>query len=78
MTLYKFAVSDPYVAAIRAPGVNQFDLGPLHERVVAHIEKLIAKPDLLLNPTASCEDVTLDGQPFRDQFAVDSVHFMSS
>ncbi|KAJ7347877.1 hypothetical protein DFH08DRAFT_698722 [Mycena albidolilacea] len=78
MTLYKYAVSDPYVAAIRAPGVNHLDLGPLHERVVAHIEKLIAEPDLLLNPTASCEDATLDGRPFGDQFAVDSVHFMSS
>jgi hypothetical protein len=78
MTLYKYAVSDPYVAAIRAPGVNHLDLGPLHERVVAHIEKLIAEPDLLLNPTASCEDATLDGRPFGVQFAVDSVHFMSS
>jgi hypothetical protein len=78
MTLYKFTVSNPYIAAIQVPGVNHLDLGPLYEHVIAHIEKLIAEPDLLLNPTASCEDVTLDGQPFRDQFTVDSVHFMSS
>ncbi|KAJ7330467.1 hypothetical protein DFH08DRAFT_708985, partial [Mycena albidolilacea] len=78
MTLYKFAVSDPYIAAIWALGVNHLDLGPLYKQVIAHIEKLIAEPDLLLNPTASYEDVTLDGQPFRDQFAVDPVHFMSS
>ncbi|KAF8173537.1 hypothetical protein K438DRAFT_1610596 [Mycena galopus ATCC 62051] len=78
MALYKNTVSDPYVAAIRKPGVNHLDLGPLHEQIVSHIEKLVDNPDLLLDPTASCEDATLDGSPFRDQFAVDSVHFMSS
>ncbi|KAF8183081.1 hypothetical protein K438DRAFT_1767136 [Mycena galopus ATCC 62051] len=71
-------VSDPYVAAIRKPGVNHLDLGPLHKQIISHIEKLVNNPDLWLDPTASCEDVTLDGPPFRDQFAVDSVHFMSS
>ncbi|KAJ7174753.1 hypothetical protein C8R46DRAFT_892050 [Mycena filopes] len=77
MTLYKNAVSDPYVAATHKPGTNHIDLGPLHTQVIAHIEALIANPDLLLDPTTSCEEATLDGRPFRDQFAVDSVHFMA-
>ncbi|KAJ6453797.1 hypothetical protein C8R45DRAFT_1192645 [Mycena sanguinolenta] len=78
MTLYKNAVSDPYVAATRKPGVNHVDLGPLHTQVRVHIQKLYDNPDLLLDPTSSCEDATLDGKPFRNQFAVDSVHFMST
>ncbi|KAF7335846.1 hypothetical protein MSAN_02331100 [Mycena sanguinolenta] len=78
MTLYKNAVSNQYVAATRKPGVNHVDLGPLLTHVRAHIQKLHDNPDLLLDPTSSCEDATLDGKPFRDQFAVDSVHCMAS
>ncbi|KAF8134119.1 hypothetical protein K438DRAFT_1787305 [Mycena galopus ATCC 62051] len=77
MTLYKNALSDPYVAAIRKPGVNHLDLRPLHEQVISHIEKLIETPDLVLDPTTPCEDATLDGAPFRDQFAVDSEIFVA-
>ncbi|KAJ7652776.1 hypothetical protein DFH06DRAFT_1093802 [Mycena polygramma] len=78
MTLYKNAFSDGYVAASRAAGVNHLDLGPLHEKMIAHIEKVIANPDLVLDPTTPCEEATVDGLPFRDQFTVDSVHFMAS
>ncbi|KAJ7340838.1 hypothetical protein DFH08DRAFT_704562, partial [Mycena albidolilacea] len=64
MTLYKNTVSDPYVTAIRKPGVNHLDLGPLHEQLIPHIEKLVVNPDLLLDLTESCEDATLDRLPF--------------
>jgi hypothetical protein len=50
--------------AIQIPGVNHLDLGPLHEQLIPHIEKLVINPDLLLDPTESCEDATLDGLPF--------------
>jgi hypothetical protein len=77
MTLIKNGLSDCYVAAVRRPGANHLDLGPLHANVISYIEKVIANPDLLLDPTTPCEEATLDGLPFRDQFAVDSVHFMA-
>ncbi|KAF7377133.1 hypothetical protein MSAN_00132400 [Mycena sanguinolenta] len=78
MTLYKNAISDPHMAMTRRPGVNHIDLGPLHARILVHTQKLIDQPDLLLDPTIPSADVTFDGKPFRDQFAVDSVHFMAS
>ncbi|KAJ7164539.1 hypothetical protein C8R46DRAFT_821325, partial [Mycena filopes] len=77
MTLYKFAVADPYYAATPKKGVNHIDLGPIHDQLIAHIEKLINSPDLLLDPCSPSEDATLDGRPFADQFAVDSVQFMA-
>ncbi|KAJ6503911.1 hypothetical protein C8R45DRAFT_1185995 [Mycena sanguinolenta] len=78
MALYKNAISDPYMALTRKAGVNHIDLGPLHASILVHTQKLIDHPDLLLDPTVPSADVTFDGKPFRDQFAVDSVHFMSS
>ncbi|KAJ6565328.1 hypothetical protein DFH09DRAFT_1315104 [Mycena vulgaris] len=78
MTLYKNAVPDGYNEAAHKAGVNHIDFGPLHRQVIAHIEKLIENPSLLLDPTTPCEESTLDGKPFRDQFTVDSVHFMAS
>ncbi|KAJ7506623.1 hypothetical protein B0H11DRAFT_1794540 [Mycena galericulata] len=78
MTLYKNAVSDGYLAATRKAGVNHIDLGPLHHQLISHIEKLAENPDLLLDPTAPSAEATVDGLPFRDQFAVDAVHFMAS
>ncbi|KAJ6531015.1 hypothetical protein B0H10DRAFT_1791827 [Mycena sp. CBHHK59/15] len=78
MTLYKNAVPDGYLEESRKAGINHIDLAPLHRRVIAHIEKLIENPNLLLDPTTPCEEATVDGKPFRDQFAVDSVHFMAA
>ncbi|KAJ6452895.1 hypothetical protein C8R47DRAFT_997938 [Mycena vitilis] len=77
MVLVKNAYSDGYIEAARASGVNHINLTALHNQVIAHIEKLIDNPNLLLDPTTPCEEATVDGKPFRDQFAVDSVHFMA-
>ncbi|KAJ7022142.1 hypothetical protein C8F04DRAFT_971823 [Mycena alexandri] len=70
-------MADPYFAATHKKGVNHIDLGPFHDRLITHIEKLITTPDLLLDPSSPSEDATLDGLPFGDQFAVDSVQFMA-
>ncbi|KAJ6524607.1 hypothetical protein DFH09DRAFT_937144 [Mycena vulgaris] len=43
-----------------------------------HLQTVIDNPDLLLDPTTPCSEATADGKPFRNQFAVDSVHFMAS
>ncbi|KAJ6595247.1 hypothetical protein DFH09DRAFT_1025056 [Mycena vulgaris] len=78
MTLYKEAFSDGIVAAARAPGVNHLDLGPLYQQTITHLQTVIDNPDLLLDPTTPCSEATADGKPFRNQFAVDSVHFIAS
>ncbi|KAJ7123270.1 hypothetical protein C8R43DRAFT_1148103 [Mycena crocata] len=78
MTLYKEAFSDGIVAAARTPGVNHLDLGSLHQQTITHLQRVIDNPDILLDPTTPCSEATVDGKAFRNQFAVDSVHFMAS
>jgi hypothetical protein len=78
MTAYKNAVPDPYFKIVGQAGVNHIDLGSLHAQIIDHIEKLISNSDLLLHPSSPSEDATLDGEPFVDQFAMDSVHYWLS
>ncbi|KAF7334122.1 hypothetical protein MVEN_02318000 [Mycena venus] len=74
MTVYKNAVPDAYFKIVRKAGVNHIDLGPLHAKIIDHINKLIGDTDLLLNPLSPSEEATLDGLPFSDQHAMDSAH----
>lgn len=75
MAVYKNAVSDGVVKLSRAPGVTHLSLKYLPSKIIEHVEKLISNTDLLFDPTSPSEDATLDGNPFPDQFAMDSVHF---
>jgi hypothetical protein len=75
MTVYKNAVPDAYCKIVSRTGVNHIDLGPLHTKILDHIEKLIADTDLLLDPLSCSEDATLDGEPFPDEYAMDCVHY---
>ncbi|KAF7363183.1 hypothetical protein MVEN_00670900 [Mycena venus] len=68
------AVPDAYFKIVRKAGVNHIDLGPLHAKIIDHINKLIGDTDLLLNPLSPSEEATLDGLPFSDQHAMDSAH----
>ncbi|KAJ7267118.1 hypothetical protein C8J57DRAFT_1510222 [Mycena rebaudengoi] len=63
MTAYKNAIPDTYFSISHQAGVNHIDLGPLHNSIVEHIQKLIDNTDLLLDTLQSPEDATLDGQP---------------
>ena len=50
MALYAQAISHPYIWYICAPGrdLNMLDLGPLHNEVLIHMQKIINTPDLLV------------------------------
>ncbi|KAF7360906.1 hypothetical protein MSAN_01120500 [Mycena sanguinolenta] len=56
MTLYKNAISDPYMAMTRRPGVNHIDLGPLHARIL--IFYLIPQYPALMSPLMENLSVT--------------------
>ncbi|KAJ6489320.1 hypothetical protein C8R47DRAFT_1215669 [Mycena vitilis] len=71
--LFCMAVMHPYAGLVRGPGteeLNILDLGPLHDSVKRHIQKLIDNPSLLFSTFSdSYKDATLDGRPWSDMKA---------
>ncbi|KAJ8503071.1 hypothetical protein ONZ45_g11178 [Pleurotus djamor] len=69
LALYMLSVTFPYMRWIRGPGNNQInglDLGPLHVKVRAHVQKIIDDPSILLRSDANFQYATLDGEPWED------------
>ncbi|KAH9848418.1 hypothetical protein C2E23DRAFT_739684 [Lenzites betulinus] len=63
LALYAQAISHPYMREVRgAHNPNHLDLGPLHERVVAHCERIIRDPSILLAPDVTPARGALDSQ----------------
>ncbi|KAG5647074.1 hypothetical protein DXG03_001444 [Asterophora parasitica] len=50
----------PTCAKFEAPSAV-LELGSLHNRVISHIDRLVANPELLVEPNASWKEATLDG-----------------
>ncbi|THU76746.1 hypothetical protein K435DRAFT_596010, partial [Dendrothele bispora CBS 962.96] len=70
------AITVPYLRVVRkSSSVNALDLGPWHEQVREHMQKLIDNPALLLTPG---EDTyllaSLDGRPWEKPDVVKAVH----
>lgn len=77
IVLYTMAISHPYAAAVRGPGMegqNALDLGPLHEDVKEHVQNIIDNPDLLLSPKTLSENGTFDGTPWFNPTALTAAH----
>ena len=77
LSLYAQSVTHPYMRAIRAPGVrkiNMLDLGPLHKRVLVHIQRIIADPLFLLGDSVTWEMGTMDGQKWDSPEIIEAVH----
>ncbi|TBU27031.1 hypothetical protein BD311DRAFT_789384 [Dichomitus squalens] len=73
-TLAEHCAIHPYMRAVRSSThLNHLSLGPLHDHVLAHIQRLIDDPDLLLGPDASYETAVLDGQPWGHPDAIAGV-----
>ncbi|KIK35064.1 hypothetical protein CY34DRAFT_26709 [Suillus luteus UH-Slu-Lm8-n1] len=67
---YNQCLTHPYLRTIRNSSTNILDLGPIHAKVIAHLQCLIADVDLVLGPSASHETATLDGRPFERPEAI--------
>ncbi|KAF9017490.1 hypothetical protein BDP27DRAFT_1440481 [Rhodocollybia butyracea] len=68
ITLHWLGISVPYMREICGPYAqhsNILMLGPLHQRVIDHIDALIAHPEYLIGPDASAEKGSLDGRPWE-------------
>ncbi|KAF9236179.1 hypothetical protein BU15DRAFT_77278 [Melanogaster broomeanus] len=77
LVLYAAAIGQPYMLIVRGDGseeTNILDLGPFHNHVKNHTQKLINSPDLLLAPDASPKLATLDGETWQNAHAITVVH----
>ncbi|KAF7982031.1 hypothetical protein HWV62_30288 [Athelia sp. TMB] len=68
LILYAQSVTHPYMRQVCGAGAidtNNCDLGPLHDKVLAHCQTIISNPDLLLSPDASYNTGSLDGEQWQ-------------
>ncbi|KZP17166.1 hypothetical protein FIBSPDRAFT_747504 [Athelia psychrophila] len=64
MALYAQVITHPYICAVRGPAakdINMLNLGPLHHKIEAHMESIIANPQLVLGPDADYHTAAADG-----------------
>ncbi|KAJ3756107.1 hypothetical protein EV360DRAFT_72281 [Lentinula raphanica] len=76
-TLYGQAITYPYLRVVRSANSNHLDLGPIHESLIAHVQKIFESPELLCGPESSYRTASLDGKPWERPEAVYSVLAMS-
>jgi len=77
LTLYAESVSYPYMKSIRTSSEkeqNMLDLGPLHQRVYNHLEKIIENPDLLVGDDTSASTGSLDGEPWLNDAVMNRIY----
>ncbi|KAF8800505.1 hypothetical protein BYT27DRAFT_7117229, partial [Phlegmacium glaucopus] len=63
LALYAQAITHPYMKVVCATGEkqeNMLNLGPFHQRVQNHMQRIIGDPKFLLGPNASYEMGSLD------------------
>ena len=57
---------------------NMLDLGPLHAKVLAHMQRIIGDPTFLVGPNATCEMGAMDGQPWQAPAVFGAIQKMAS
>jgi hypothetical protein len=64
LILYALSVTHPYMHQVQGPNAtktNLLDMGPVHDKVIAHCRVIIDNPDLLLSSEASYTTGSMDG-----------------
>ena len=54
------------------------NLGPLHAKVLAHMQRIIGDPTFLVGPNATCEMGAMDGQPWQAPAVFGAIQKMAS
>ncbi|KAJ7731194.1 hypothetical protein B0H16DRAFT_1733359 [Mycena metata] len=76
LALYGVSVSWPYMATVRSTKdrpVNLLSLTDLHRKLPLFCAHIAANPHTLLDPTTLQDQLTIDGQPFLDEFLLVSI-----
>jgi hypothetical protein len=80
LILYAQAITHPYMRQVRgadSADTNLLDMGPVHDRVIAHCRAIIANPDLILSSAASYSTGSLDGKAWERPDAFYAVHALA-
>ncbi|KAF8813548.1 hypothetical protein BYT27DRAFT_7251075 [Phlegmacium glaucopus] len=80
LALYAQAITHPYMKVVRATGEkqeNMLNLGPFHQRVQNHMQRIIGDPKFLLGPNASYKMGSLDGMDWNSPEIVNAIQKMS-
>ncbi|KIJ35844.1 hypothetical protein M422DRAFT_261795 [Sphaerobolus stellatus SS14] len=67
LALFSQIISRPYMRVVHGEGHqnrNILDMGPLHDKVAAHMKKIISDPMLILSPAATFETASMDNLPW--------------
>jgi hypothetical protein len=75
LVLYAQAVTHPYMCTIRSPTnpPNMLTLGPFHQKVKDHVQKIIDQPDLLIGNSVTHTTGALDGKLWHNPEAVEII-----
>ncbi|KAJ7323951.1 hypothetical protein DFH08DRAFT_711666 [Mycena albidolilacea] len=81
LALYGVSVSWPYMAAVcgtKDKSINLVSLMPLHRKLPDFCAHIAEDPKILLDPKTPLDKLTIDAQPFRDEFLVESIQQLCS
>ena len=76
LAMYHLAVTCPYLAEIRRPEdeeLNMLELGPLHQELKLHCQKIIDNPDDLIGDSATHKTGVFHGKEWNDVKVVEAV-----
>ena len=76
LAIYAESVSYPYMKSIRTSrdkDQNMLDLGPLHQCVYKHMQKIIDNPDILIGTSSSHLTASLNGDEWQNSNVVSKV-----
>jgi hypothetical protein len=80
LALYAQAITHPYMKVVCATGEkqeNMLNLGPFHQKVQNHMQRIIGDPKFLLGRNASYEMGSLDGKDWNSPEIFNSIQMMS-
>jgi hypothetical protein len=76
LALYAQAISHPYMRKVRGPRtehINMLNMGPLHDEVKSHVQKVMDHPKILVSSDASYVNGALHGEKWQRLDAVTAV-----
>ncbi|KAJ7578436.1 hypothetical protein C8J56DRAFT_897995 [Mycena floridula] len=77
--LYGASVSWPYMTTVRSTKekpVNLLDLTDIHRKLPDFCENISKNPHILLDPTTSPEQLTINARPFDDHILIESIRIL--
>ncbi|KAJ7587291.1 hypothetical protein C8J56DRAFT_1051594 [Mycena floridula] len=79
LALYRTSVSWQYMVTVhgtKEEPVNLLDLTPIHQKLPGFCKNMAKNPHILLNPSTSLDQLTINGLPFEDEILIESTRIL--